>query len=73
MSHDMNLSLQFLWDKISLQNKGQELESTDLYFEAALKFLHVAFLLETPSFDISRPGDGARSMKMYSETAKLCK
>ena len=56
-----------------MQNKGQELESTGLYFEVALKFLHVAFLLETPSFDISRPGDGARSMKMYSETAKLCK
>ncbi|XP_021301357.1 uncharacterized protein LOC8082661 isoform X3 [Sorghum bicolor] len=55
-----------------LKNKGQELESTGLYFEAALKFLHVAFLLETPSFDISRPGDGAKSMKMYSETAKLC-
>ncbi|PWZ53749.1 hypothetical protein Zm00014a_044028 [Zea mays] len=41
-----------------LKNKGQELESTGLYFEAALKFLHVAFLLETPSFDISRQGGG---------------
>ncbi|WVZ56916.1 hypothetical protein U9M48_007382 [Paspalum notatum var. saurae] len=54
-----------------LKNKGYELESIGLYFEAALKFLHVAFLLETPSFDCSRPGN-ARSMKMYSETAKLC-
>jgi hypothetical protein len=56
-----------------LQNKGLDLESTGLYFEAALKFLHVAFLLETSNFDSSRPGDAAHSMKMYSETAKLCK
>ncbi|CAN6300930.1 unnamed protein product [Urochloa humidicola] len=55
-----------------LKNKGRELESTGLYFEAALKFLHVAFLLETPTFDSSRSGDVARSIKMYSETAKLC-
>ncbi|KAL6902158.1 hypothetical protein ACP4OV_005034 [Aristida adscensionis] len=55
-----------------LKNKGLELESTGLYFEAALKFLHVASLLETPNFESSRPGDAARSMKMYSETAKLC-
>ncbi|CAL4914373.1 unnamed protein product [Urochloa decumbens] len=57
-----------------LKNKGQELKSTGLYFEAALKFLHVAFLLEIPSFDSSssRPGHVAQSMKMYSETAKLC-
>ncbi|KAL6593852.1 hypothetical protein ACP70R_048753 [Stipagrostis hirtigluma subsp. patula] len=56
-----------------LKNEGLELESTGLYFEAALKFLHVASLLETPNFDSSRPGDSAQSMKMYSETAKLCK
>ncbi|KAJ1297150.1 hypothetical protein BS78_01G355800 [Paspalum vaginatum] len=55
-----------------LKNKGHELESIGLYFEAALKFLHVGFLLETPSFDCSRPDNVARSMKMYSETAKLC-
>ena len=57
---------------VHLQNKGQVLESTGLYFEAALKFLHVASLLETPSTDSSRPADAAQSMKMYSETAKLC-
>ncbi|XP_062211259.1 cysteine-tryptophan domain-containing zinc finger protein 3-like [Phragmites australis] len=55
-----------------MKNNGLEVESTGLYFEAALKFLHVAFLLETPNFDSSRPGDAAQSMKMYSETAKLC-
>ncbi|KQK21712.1 uncharacterized protein LOC100830897 isoform X2 [Brachypodium distachyon] len=55
-----------------LKSKGQALESTGLYFEAALKFLHVASLLETPSLDSSRPADAAQSMKMYSETAKLC-
>ncbi|XP_006650076.2 cysteine-tryptophan domain-containing zinc finger protein 3-like isoform X2 [Oryza brachyantha] len=55
-----------------LKDKGLELESMGLYFEAALKFLHVASLLETPNLDNSRSGDAAQSMKMYSETAKLC-
>jgi hypothetical protein len=62
----------YILTTIYLQNKGQVLESTGLYFEAALKFLHVASLLETPSTDSSRPTDAAQSMKMYSETAKLC-
>uniref|UniRef100_A0A0D9VTY6 CW-type domain-containing protein n=1 Tax=Leersia perrieri TaxID=77586 RepID=A0A0D9VTY6_9ORYZ len=55
-----------------LKEKGLELESMGLYFEAALKFLHVASLLETPNLDSTRSGDAAQSMKMYSETAKLC-
>uniref|UniRef100_A0A0E0KDN7 CW-type domain-containing protein n=1 Tax=Oryza punctata TaxID=4537 RepID=A0A0E0KDN7_ORYPU len=55
-----------------LKEKGLELESMGLYFEAALKFLHVASLWETPNLDNSRSGDVAQSMKMYSETAKLC-
>jgi hypothetical protein len=54
-----------------LQEEGKELESTRLYFEAALKFLHVASLLEPPSCDGSKQGDAAQSM--YSDTAKLCK
>ncbi|CAL5061103.1 unnamed protein product [Urochloa decumbens] len=53
-----------------LKEEGKELESTRLYFEAALKFLHVASLLEPPSFDGSKQGDAAQSM--YSDTAKLC-
>ncbi|KAL5219077.1 hypothetical protein ABZP36_019761 [Zizania latifolia] len=55
-----------------LKDKGLELESMGLYFEAALKFLHVASLLEIPNLESSRPGDAAQSMKLYSETAKLC-
>ncbi|KAK8461042.1 hypothetical protein SEVIR_2G438100v4 [Setaria viridis] len=53
-----------------LKEEGKELESTRLYFEAALKFLHVASLLEPPSCDGSKQGDAAQSM--YSDTAKLC-
>ena len=72
--HDLFMISTFLYvlTTIHLQNKGQVLESTGLYFEAALKFLHVASLLETPSLDSSRQADAAQSMKMYSETAKLC-
>ncbi|GJN10734.1 hypothetical protein PR202_ga28852 [Eleusine coracana subsp. coracana] len=53
-----------------LKEEGKELESTRLYFEAALKFLHVASLLEPPNFDGLKQGDAAQSM--YSDTAKLC-
>ncbi|KAL6896574.1 hypothetical protein ACP4OV_007146 [Aristida adscensionis] len=53
-----------------LKEEGKELESTRLYFESALKFLHVASLLEPPNFDGLKQGDAAQSM--YSDTAKLC-
>ncbi|VAH26674.1 unnamed protein product [Triticum turgidum subsp. durum] len=53
-----------------LKKEGKELESTRLYFEAALKFLHVASLLEPPGIDGLKQGDAAQSM--YSDTAKLC-
>ncbi|WVZ67015.1 hypothetical protein U9M48_016160 [Paspalum notatum var. saurae] len=53
-----------------LKEEGKELESTRLYFESALKFLHVASLLEPPSLDGLKQGDAAQSM--YSDTAKLC-
>ncbi|KAF5462526.1 hypothetical protein F2P56_018527 [Juglans regia] len=43
-----------------LKNSGSNLESTELYFEAALKFLYGASLLES----------GAK--QVYSSTAKLC-
>ncbi|XP_072980079.1 cysteine-tryptophan domain-containing zinc finger protein 7-like isoform X1 [Typha angustifolia] len=55
-----------------LKTEGRELESTGLYFEAALKFLHVASLWEPLGFDSSKQGDATQSMQMYSETAKLC-
>ncbi|CAA7388592.1 unnamed protein product [Spirodela intermedia] len=51
-----------------LKNEGLENESTGLYFEAALKFLHVAFLRETSCAD----GETTQSMEIYSSTAKLC-
>ncbi|GMY16441.1 cysteine-tryptophan domain-containing zinc finger protein 7-like isoform X1 [Fagus crenata] len=44
-----------------LKNSGSNLESTGLYFEAALKFLHGASLSES--------GNGE---SLYSSTAKLC-
>ncbi|XP_051213779.1 cysteine-tryptophan domain-containing zinc finger protein 7 [Lolium perenne] len=53
-----------------LKKEGKDLESTRLYFEAALKFLHVASLLEPPSIDGGKQGDAAQSM--FSDTAKLC-
>ncbi|XP_058082788.1 cysteine-tryptophan domain-containing zinc finger protein 7-like isoform X2 [Magnolia sinica] len=55
-----------------LLDKGQELESTDLYFQASLKFLHAASLLETCNVESAKHGETTYSMKMYSETAKLC-
>jgi len=42
-----------------LQEKGDEFESTSMYFEAGLKFLHVASLCETPNVDSSKQGDSA--------------
>ncbi|KAJ0977694.1 hypothetical protein J5N97_013168 [Dioscorea zingiberensis] len=54
-----------------LKSEGLELESTGLYFQAALKFLYYAFLLE-PNAESARHGDGTQSMQMYSDTARLC-
>lgn len=54
-----------------MQSEGLELESTGLYFQAALKFLYYAFLLE-PNAENARHGDGTQSMQMYSDTARLC-
>ncbi|XP_038988706.1 cysteine-tryptophan domain-containing zinc finger protein 7-like isoform X2 [Phoenix dactylifera] len=56
-----------------LKSEGLELESTGLYFQAALKFLHYASLMEPLSFDSAKQGDTSHSMQMYFETAKLCK
>ncbi|XP_009391580.3 cysteine-tryptophan domain-containing zinc finger protein 7-like [Musa acuminata AAA Group] len=52
-----------------LKSEGLELESTGLYFEAALKFLHVAALMEPVNFDSAKQAEAAQ---MYFETAKLC-
>ncbi|KDP28106.1 hypothetical protein JCGZ_13877 [Jatropha curcas] len=55
-----------------LKNSGSSLESTRLYFEAALKFLHGASLLETGSSENAKMGEMIQSMQVYSSTAKLC-
>ncbi|CAL9092148.1 unnamed protein product [Musa textilis] len=52
-----------------LKSEGLELESTGLYFEAALKFLHVAALMEPVNLDSVKQAEAAQ---MYFETAKLC-
>ncbi|KAL5785243.1 hypothetical protein ACOSQ2_007635 [Xanthoceras sorbifolium] len=53
-----------------LKNSGFDFESNEAYFQAALKFLHGASLLETCS------GEGGRhemtQIQVYSTTAKLC-
>ncbi|KAK1293030.1 hypothetical protein QJS10_CPB17g01403 [Acorus calamus] len=54
-----------------LKSRGLEHESTGLYFQAALKFLYVASLLETSSAENGRHGE-TQSIQMYSETARLC-
>ncbi|XP_021613070.1 cysteine-tryptophan domain-containing zinc finger protein 7 isoform X3 [Manihot esculenta] len=55
-----------------LKNSGSNVESTKLYFEAALKFLHAASLLETCSSESAKNGEMIQSIKVYSSTAKLC-
>lgn len=52
---------------MALQNEGLELESTSLYFEAALKFLYIAARMEFFNFDCAKV-----AAQMYFETAKLC-
>ncbi|CAA6669081.1 unnamed protein product [Spirodela intermedia] len=54
-----------------LKAEGLEHKSTGLYFEAALKFLHVAFLLEFSSAESGKHGESTQAMAMYSDTAKL--
>ncbi|TYG44934.1 hypothetical protein ES288_D11G134500v1 [Gossypium darwinii] len=55
-----------------LKNSGSNVESTALYFQAALKFLHSASLLESCNSESNKHGDMIQSMQMYSSTAKLC-
>ncbi|KAM7495899.1 hypothetical protein LguiA_020313 [Lonicera macranthoides] len=55
-----------------LKNSGSNAESTGIYFQAALKFLHGASLLESCNSENSKHGELIQSMQMYSSTAKLC-
>ncbi|XP_028804115.1 uncharacterized protein LOC114759174 isoform X2 [Neltuma alba] len=55
-----------------LKNSGSA-ESTGLYFQAALKFLHGASLLESGNNDNNaKHNEMIQSKQMYSSTAKLC-
>ncbi|KAL2534625.1 CW-type domain-containing protein [Abeliophyllum distichum] len=54
-----------------LKDSGFPFESNDAYFEAALKFLHGASLLELCNSETSKHGE-MNQMQMYSSTAKLC-
>ncbi|XP_027924835.1 LOW QUALITY PROTEIN: uncharacterized protein LOC114182216 [Vigna unguiculata] len=55
-----------------LKHSGSTGESTSLYFQAALKFLHGASLLESGNSDNSKHSEMIQSKQMYSSTAKLC-
>ncbi|CAA0832044.1 CW-type Zinc Finger [Striga hermonthica] len=54
-----------------LKNNGST-ESIGFYFQAALKFLHGASLLENGSSEATKHNDLMHSMHIYSSTAKLC-
>ncbi|KAE8665460.1 Cullin 1 [Hibiscus syriacus] len=49
-----------------MKNSGSNAESTALYFQAALKFLHSASLLESCN------NESIKHVEIYSSTAKLC-
>ncbi|MCD7466913.1 hypothetical protein HAX54_004005 [Datura stramonium] len=53
-----------------LKNSGSS-ESTSLYFQATLKFLHGASLLESCN-DSTKHSEMNQSRQIYSSTAKLC-
>ncbi|KAM3687984.1 hypothetical protein ACJW31_10G116500 [Castanea mollissima] len=55
-----------------LKNSGSNLDSTRLYFEAALKFLYGASLLESGNGESSKHNEMIQSKQVYSSTAKLC-
>ncbi|KAF8394535.1 hypothetical protein HHK36_020746 [Tetracentron sinense] len=55
-----------------LKNSGADLETTALYFEAALKFLHGASLCEPFTSESVKHGEMTQSVQVYTSTAKLC-
>ncbi|KAL3644796.1 hypothetical protein CASFOL_009976 [Castilleja foliolosa] len=54
-----------------LKNSGST-ESNGFYFQAALKFLHGASLLESGSSEAMKHNDLMHALHIYSSTAKLC-
>ncbi|KAH9617793.1 hypothetical protein KSS87_002101 [Heliosperma pusillum] len=63
-------SLKHLADRLK---NADPRESTGLYFDAALKFLHGASLLESGKNESAKQGDIVQAMQIYSDTAKLCR
>lgn len=55
-----------------LASGGLELDRTGLYFQAALKFLCAASLLEPFNVETAKHGETTQSMQVYIETASLC-
>ena len=57
-----------------LQTMGSsDLEiSTGCYFQVDLKFLHGASLLEPCNSDNAKHGETSQTMKVYTDTARLC-
>ncbi|XP_057866424.2 cysteine-tryptophan domain-containing zinc finger protein 7 [Cryptomeria japonica] len=56
----------------NLKSKGMDRDSTSLYFNAALKFLKAASLMELCNVENARHGEITQSMSVYTDTAKLC-
>ncbi|XP_059632711.1 cysteine-tryptophan domain-containing zinc finger protein 7-like [Cornus florida] len=54
-----------------LKISGFDFECNEAYFQAALKFLHCALLLETCNSDNYKHGEMS-PMQIYNSTAKLC-
>ncbi|CAI9781121.1 unnamed protein product [Fraxinus pennsylvanica] len=61
--------LKHLADRVK---NSRSTESTGLYFQAALKFLHGASLLESGNSEGTKHNEMLQSMDIYSSTAKLC-
>ncbi|XP_039047855.1 cysteine-tryptophan domain-containing zinc finger protein 3-like isoform X2 [Hibiscus syriacus] len=55
-----------------VKNSGSNEESTALYFQSALKFLHSASLLESCNSEGTKQGEMIQSLQIYSSTTKLC-
>ncbi|KAK8339692.1 hypothetical protein V6Z12_A08G051900 [Gossypium hirsutum] len=54
-----------------VKNSVSNVESIGLYFQAALKFLYCASLLESCNNEGTKRGEMVQSMQIYSSTAKL--
>ncbi|KAK6115024.1 hypothetical protein DH2020_007293 [Rehmannia glutinosa] len=74
-SHAANSALKEAKDLKHLADRLKNSGSTDsngFYFQAALKFLHGASLLESGSSEATKQNELMHSVHIYSSTAKLC-